>query len=370
MRTLSSIVAAAALLASALLAACGPAVDEPAGDTAGDATERAASTPVADARPADTFQCLQGADVAAAPKGPQATDSWIVRPAPGEAVDLREATYTAHSRNAVRLRGIDAGICAVGGTIVGDWDHCASWRELKDENHACLSFETNQTSIHGLHCFNVHDGIRPRSPAGPQSVPAGGEDFDIAHVWLEYIRDDCIENDTVASGTIRDSLLDGCFAGVSVRPGKKRPDLTDVTVTLDRVLMRLEPMPHPNRSVITTIDGIDYGHLAILKTYKGGPHWVIKDSVFAIHGDSHSDLTQGFDQLKACSNNTIVWLGEGPFPAWYPEDCFTVTTDVKVWQEAVADWHARHPEVGKARKPRPELMGSVALDCRSRDRSG
>jgi hypothetical protein len=43
-----------------------------------------------------------------------------------------------------------------------------------------------------------------------------------------------------------------------------------------------------------------------------------------------------------CSNNTMVWLGEGPFPGELPA-CFTVTTDPAVWDAAVADWTARRP---------------------------
>lgn len=318
---------------------------------------------------AGSFPCADSMAIVERLAGPQDTESWTVRPGSGEGVDLREAVFTSHGRTAIRVRGEAENVCVAGGTVIGDWDLCASWRDLKNENHACLSFETNRTSIQGLHCFNTHDGIRPRSPNGPQSEPAGGEGFDIAHVWLEYIRDDCIENDTVASGVIRDSLLDGCFAGISVRPGKKRPDLSDVTITLDHVLLRLEAMPHPNRSVIATVDGIDYGHLAILKTYDGGPGWVIRDSVFVVQGDSHSRLTQGFEKLRECSNNTIIWLGEGPFPDAYPDDCFTLTTDVTVWEKAVADWHARHPDVGRERKPGPGDVGSVALQCTARDRS-
>jgi len=45
--------------------------------------------------------------------------------------------------------------------------------------------------------------------------------------------------------------------------------------------------------------------------------------------------------LDDCSNNTIVWLGSGPYPAEVPS-CFTVTTDRAVWDDAVAAWKAAH----------------------------
>ena len=50
------------------------------------------------------------------------------------------------------------------------------------------------------------------------------------------------------------------------------------------------------------------------------------------------------DQLQDCANNVMVWLGPGSFPATLPS-CFTVTTDRSVWDDAVADWLARHPTV-------------------------
>jgi len=49
-------------------------------------------------------------------------------------------------------------------------------------------------------------------------------------------------------------------------------------------------------------------------------------------------------QLQDCANNVMVWLGPGSFPATLPS-CFTVTTDRSVWDNAVADWLARHPTV-------------------------
>ena len=50
--------------------------------------------------------------------------------------------------------------------------------------------------------------------------------------------------------------------------------------------------------------------------------------------------------LKSCANNVMVWLGPGDYPASLPP-CFTVTKDRSVWDRAVADWKARHPQVGR-----------------------
>lgn len=50
--------------------------------------------------------------------------------------------------------------------------------------------------------------------------------------------------------------------------------------------------------------------------------------------------------VTSCSDNVIVWLGTGPFPGDMSElsHCLTVTTDVAVWNTAVTNWKARHPE--------------------------
>lgn len=46
--------------------------------------------------------------------------------------------------------------------------------------------------------------------------------------------------------------------------------------------------------------------------------------------------------LTACSNNVMVWLGPGDYPARLPA-CFTVTKDRSVWDRAVDAWKRAHP---------------------------
>jgi hypothetical protein len=55
-------------------------------------------------------------------------------------------------------------------------------------------------------------------------------------------------------------------------------------------------------------------------------------------GQSTADrLAPPEGKLVDCSNNVMVWLGPGEFPATLPS-CFTVTTDRGVWDRAVAAW--------------------------------
>jgi len=48
------------------------------------------------------------------------------------------------------------------------------------------------------------------------------------------------------------------------------------------------------------------------------------------------------EYLESCSNNVVVWLGEGDFPGELPTDCFTITRERAVWDDAVAEWTAAY----------------------------
>lgn len=316
-----------------------------------------------------------------------------------ETVDARNAQVEIRERdlipvperrvnenNGIRIldRGHDGG-CWTGGTVVGDFDWCASWRALKELDHAAISIGNTGLKVERLHVRNVEDAIRvhdgadlilPSSPPDTKFFPANG--FEISSVWAEYVRDDCIENDAYAGGVIRDSLLDGCNTGISQTPGMRlrrlapehradarrlrdEIDGTGRTVILNRVLLRMQLFPHPNRPDRQWVqkDGIVYGGGELFKIRDRSPRFAIRDSIFAFDGRTKGSFS--FPKLADCANNTIVWLGEGDFPGHYPESCFEVTTDVGVWRRAVRDWHARHPEVGAAYKPAPDAMGDTSL---------
>ena len=230
--------------------------------------------------------------------------------------------------------------------------------------------------------IRVHDGadlVLPSSPPDTRFVPADG--FEIRDVWAAYVRDDCIENDAYAGGVIRDSLFDGCNTGISQTPGMRlqrlapedaakarrlRDELdgTGKTVSLERVLLRMQLQPHPNRPERQWVQerGVVYGGGSLFKIRDRSPRFVIRDSIFAFDGRTKGSFS--FPELRGCAGNTIVWLGDGDFPGAYPNDCFELTRDPEVWRRAVRDWHARHPEVGAAHKPPAGMMGDTSLiDC-------
>ena len=294
--------------------------------------------------------------------------------APGKIFNARQADFINY-RVKWGMISIDAclkdiGMRWIGGYVYTNkaWD--ASWDDHKDldgptRNSAAISISGINMTVSGLHYFNVHDGVRTN----------GAIDWVAEHIWGEYVRDDCIENDRLSSGRVYDSLFDGCYTGISTRPGSSngRSDGNNELVELNRVLIRLQPMPYPYNweTKESFIDaegnphngsGIPYGHGPFFKMtdIDRNPHFSIKNSVFlASYLTTPSQLDFPPESLiDICQNNIVIWLGPGPFPGKLPTqkfpNSFRIITGQKgrdLWQQKVTDWHARHPDVGSQRKP-------------------
>lgn len=264
-------------------------------------------------------------------------------------------------------------MCWAGGyfTASTSWhDLDISWRESKegyDDTEADRGEMNNTTSMtsyedrmtwSGVHVYNMHDALRTNNTFN---------NWTVKHVWFDYIRDDCIENDSAYSGTVYDSLFDGCYTGFSSQADEEGQG-EGQRITMDKVLIRMEPMPYPYKwdekddpvIYLDGYEGIPFGHGSIFKLEEGFmPEFEITDSVFLQEFDAEEDLFPPKDKVTKCENNTIIWL-DGPETApthlldAFP-DCFRLITDrmhgLNVWRTAVADWHARHPKVGANRKP-------------------
>ena len=88
------------------------------------------------------------------------------------------------------------------------------------------------------------------------------------------------------------------------------------------------------------------------------PKFVFKDNVFAF-GPKGNGAVWFLDASKVriteCANNTVLWLGEGRFPAagtipskW--KGCFKIVTGSKArtqWTKLRDQWIAAHPDVPK-----------------------
>jgi hypothetical protein len=130
-------------------------------------------------------------------------------------------------------------MCWVGGYVTTDKPWNAFWSDHKDEagptrNSCALDDRARDAIVTGLHFFNVADGVRVN----------GGTNWVVQHNWVEYVRDDCIENDGMAGGEVFDTLFDGCSVGISVDSTSGVSGSGNV-VSFDRVLLRIQAIPYP-----------------------------------------------------------------------------------------------------------------------------
>jgi len=269
-------------------------------------------------------------------------------PPDGRTFDLRGMTSTAYGNTTEHaltfgITGGDVtagGLCILGGDIRSSVSLARTWDDLNDNmNGGALSFGTRSGVgvVDGLRADNVFDGISAKGDPPAQLV--------VRNIWFTNIRDDCIENDThPKSLTVRDSLLDGCFVGISERPGSddswNRPT---GTTTLDHVLLRLQPMSYGTgcRYEQACTDG--RGHHVFFKwSETATPNVVIRDSVLRMDRYSINGPTpMRFPPGTRAERSVLVWLGPGAYPHPVPSG-MAVTRDVRVWERAKADWLCRH----------------------------
>ena len=124
-------------------------------------------------------------------------------------------------------------------------------------------------------------------------------------------------------------------------------------IVLDRVLMRLKPLPDP--VVPRSLDGLEHNRL--WKLAQNILPIVVRNSVLMVEERGAAN-NQPFPADFAAENVTLVWLGGGNYPAQIPRGV-TVVTDLGVWERAREDWLTRHgypltpdyPGLGARRSP-------------------
>jgi hypothetical protein len=245
-------------------------------------------------------------------------------------IDARGAVFHASSANRypISLAGA-GGVCVAGGSVLGQTDRDASWEASHDLNSFGIAWMNPDLVVDGLRVDDVTDG----------------GNFTVRDTLLSYIRDDCIENDHLHGGLIDDSLFDGCYVGIAARPTSgieaEGYDGRDQLLTVTRSLIRLQRMPGPRNG-----RGSDRGHGVLFKWHDLAPRVALHGNVFLVEDAAFDGSDMSFpEQIESCSDNVLVWLGEGEYPEPLPE-CVQLTRDRGVWDAAVADWHARNPHVG------------------------
>jgi hypothetical protein len=186
-------------------------------------------------------------------------------------------------------------------------------------------------TLEGVRQFDYGDGITIKEYSSTN--------WTIRGVYFKYMRDDCIENDWLNSGTVEDSFFDGCFQGVSSRPFTGTQDGSSNVVVVKNSLFRLQ---HMDKGYTRP------GHGGFFKWSDKGPMVSLDNNVYRVDEHSqHKNHSFGppAGKLKDCSNNVMIWLGPGPFPEQLPS-CYRVLTGAEglgYWHEAVARWKAAHP---------------------------
>ena len=246
-----------------------------------------------------------------------------------QAVDAATAMWLQTDNWPISFSG-GSGACWFGGRIFGTYPQSTSWSDF--HHTGGLNFQNEDLTIVGLRIHNYGDGIRARE---------GGRDFRITGAHLSFMHDDCIENDQLYSGIVEDSFLDGCYVAFSARPSSSSPDIDGRrnTFTIRNNVVRLQPIP-------TVYKGRAPGHGGFFKWEDDdgrSPKLVVRDNVFRVdQRPNHQTLGLPKGYEIDCSNNVVVWLGQGRYPDPLPK-CFTVTRDRRVWDRAVKAWRVSHP---------------------------
>ena len=244
-------------------------------------------------------------------------------------VDARRATWTAVNAYVISFSAGKGG-CWSGGKVQGKWGPSTVW-DVYHSTFALYAYGLN-TRVEGFRVDNYGDAVRFN----------GTDNWSLRASWFTNIHDDCVENDMLAGGLIEDVLMDGCYVGISVRPGKSQ--LTSVngsgkTVTIRNSLLRLKKFPLTAAAPNTSGGFIKAENRQPAKNV----NLVYEGNVFradAKPGTGTLCLNQ-HNMVTSSKDNILVWLGTGAYPCTLPPG-WTLTRDVKVWDNAVAAWKARH----------------------------
>ena len=241
--------------------------------------------------------------------------TWIVansrneNPVEGRGADTGDLPI---NRYPVQIRDAD-GLTFLGGNINGevplgsDWTYTYrdDYPDGESANSAALRIDDSRdATIEGWRISRPWDAIR---------ITGDSDDFTISDVWVSQSRDDAIENDDVLSGTIRDSLFENVFSGISLGDSNA-PDGSDNVVTLDNVLLKSGSYLYKG----------EVTHVSPIKMDKDDditPNLRILNTVFAIEDVDHGGqerLQKAWNKTIESKNNVFLNLSDDPLPDDYP----------------------------------------------------
>jgi hypothetical protein len=254
--------------------------------------------------------------------------------------------------------------CIEGGSVDGDvprWWTRDMWYDGEDGGTRLGGDAFRQTMtrspgnflrIRDAHVQDYEDAYDPNSP-----VPAYTTYLE--HVSAKFIRDDCIENEDVPhTMVVRDSFLNGCFTAFAERPKGSRTARNGrgpQSFTVEHSLVAVRPQRlgpnYCNRESVregrcrrTGRPGVWLGSYGIWKWSDQAAGTVtVRDTIFRVDMPSYSSCQAQRWPVGTYDDVTLVWLGRGRYRT--AGDCVNrlpdgvrLTTDVRVWRAAAADW--------------------------------
>lgn len=242
-------------------------------------------------------------------------------------------------------------LVARGGAIWGTISQTLSWEETYI-NSAALRFENAPgVVIDDWRIDKAWDAIR---------IDSGSQGFLIDDAYITNNRDDAVENDDNHGGTIRDSLFDGTFVGISLGDDH-HVDGSQNTVSLEGVFMRMQEYIYKG----------ELQHGTPFKADTGAPETTpdirIINSVIAIQDPDHEGLSRlkiAWEHVTESRGNVFLNLSDTPLPSDYPKPPagFTILQGQQArdyWEATKAAWLDNHDGTPIADiTPLPALPGT------------
>jgi hypothetical protein len=319
-----------------------PSLQVPAGDRvprwpAAMVNTANAATPSQPRSPGDSGRtCLDQAGSVITVTGRQWARYSNTRLMPGTTIDASAGLWLGVGKHPITIGG-GPDICWHGGLVHSNYPRDLDWATF----HGTAGLDVVSAAsvvVESVRIIGYGDGIQLRE---------GTERFTIRGVYLHDLHDDCVEGDWLPGGLIEDSFFDGCYYAFAARPPAK-----DVTSDGRHRIWEIQNSLAYVRPQTGVYKGsASPGNGGFFKwdnsPRRRSPGVAIHNTTLRIDQRTSFSVVGMWvqpEKLVSCSNVTLVWLGPGPYPVSLP-DCVTLTSDLSVWERAVADWKARHPAV-------------------------
>jgi hypothetical protein len=252
--------------------------------------------------------------------------------------DIRMLSSTGNFGDLSNLSvGNDCGAArtvVVGGRAKGRLRHSRTWAWVKEhDNSSGLRIEGKVwMASYDLRVADIEDGFRPRVRDGTERRTKVR--FLLSGAYMDWIRDDAIEDDDLMSGVVEDMLIDGTDRFLSARPVEGSHFANHrMVVRVRDVLVHMKAMRNGRAR-----DGRGFG--AIFKWSDQAGSVDMADSIFLL--DERPIEDEPFP--RGTYSNVRLVLGphfRGGYPTPLPAGVRT-TRDLSVWRKARRAWLNGH----------------------------